>query len=80
MAEKGADVRRQAGAKSEVAGIRQEADHLECSMDMESRNQEYYRARGAAIDPSFKGSICASRRRMLRGRSFVRIWKGRTGR
>ena len=29
-------------------------DHLECSMDMESRKQEYYRARGAAKKAIFK--------------------------
>ena len=29
-------------------------DHLECSMDMESRKQEYYRARGAAKRAIFK--------------------------
>ena len=48
-------------------------DHLECSMDMESRKQEYYRAKGAAKRAIF-------RRKMLRGRSFVRIWMERTGR
>ena len=29
-------------------------DHLECSMDMESRKQEYYRARGPAKRAIFK--------------------------
>ena len=29
-------------------------EHLECSMDMESRKQEYYRARGAAKRATFK--------------------------
>ena len=29
-------------------------DHLECSMDTESRKQEYYRARGAAKRAIFK--------------------------
>ena len=48
-------------------------DRSECSMDTESRKQEYYRARGAAQ------TAVSSRRRMLRGRSFVRIWKGKIG-
>ena len=47
-------------------------DHLECSMDMKSRKQEYYRATGAAKRPS--------RRKMLGGRSFVRIWMEKMGR
>ena len=31
-------------------------DHLECSMDMESRKQEYYRERGAAKRAIFKAT------------------------
>ena len=43
-----------------------------CNMDMDRRKQKYYSA-GVLLRE------LSSRRRMLRERSFVRIWKERTG-
>ena len=67
----GVDVRRQAGAKSVDTGKRQEAWTISSATwtwKAESRNIiELLRE-------------LSSRRRMLRGRSFVRIWKERAGR
>ena len=50
-------------------------DHLECNIDMESRKQEYYRARGAAKRAIFKAKN-AERKKFCEN---VRIWKVRTG-
>ena len=69
IAEKGADVRRQAGTKTVDEGRRQEA--------WTSKSAAWTGKAGSRniIEQEVLLRELSSRQRMLRGRSFVRIWK-----
>ena len=68
-----ADVRKSKVAKSVDKGEVGNMDNLGCIMDIETRKKDYNQAKGAAKRAIFKT-------KMLRERSFVRIWEERIGR